>query len=269
MAEMAYDFDDLFHQADNLRNDAQVDKAIAAYQDIATLAEQEGKLAEKARALHMAGVSAKESVADNKGKYYELASNFYSQAVPLYKQANDDEGLGAVYRDMGITADYARDYPVAIYFFQKSIETLERAESYGHLAITYDKLGLHFYKQGRLEEALSHMDKALDLFRRDAHPGFFKATTLYDKARVLFKLKRFDESLDLAQESLSWYEADHDKERYDRRLAQLHSLMSLIYLEQDKKDQSQLHWKKANTLMTNFDPMAVSVLKKDIEELEN
>ncbi len=261
------DFDDLFLQADNLRNNAQVDEAIKAYTDIANLAEQEGKLPEQARATHMAGVSAKESVSPSQGAYYQQAKTFLEQAVKLFQELDDTASLSAVYRDMGIVADYAEDHDQALINFQKSIEHFNQTDDPGGLAITYDKLGLHFMKVGQNEAAIQHIDRALQLFRKDPTAGFFKATTLFDKARVLTKMGQFDQAYDLATESLSWFEADHGETKYDRRLAQLHGLLFLILAKMNRDDEAKKHLQIRDQIMKSFDPLAAAVLQHDLEEL--
>lgn len=263
----AIDFENLFEQANRLRDSARVNEAISVYQDIAGLATENHELFFKARALHLAGVSAREAVKDKNSSYCRDAFTYYRQAEEIYRFLKDSQKLGALYRDMGITADYAADYANAPIYFQKALALLQDAEAFGELAITYDKLGLHFLKLGQLEEAKKFINQALDLLRREPTAGFFRATTLLDLSRVHFKLKQFDRALELAEESLGWYSADHPGKEYTRRLAQLNGLISLIHTELDNQKQAQKYFFKYQALLKTFDPLAAEVLIRDWHEL--
>lgn len=261
------DFDELFLRADNLRNNALVEAAIAAYLEIASLAHEQNESAIEAKAIHHAGISAKEAVTGRETTFYRDALRYYQQAITLFRDLNDTVSEGAVYRDMAIVADYANDPATAIVHFQKSLELLEKADDPGHLAIAYDKLGLHFLKTGNISGAESHIKKALDLFRQDPGAGFFWATTLYDYARVLLVKHDYPMALDRATESLSWFEADHGGEEYQRRRAQLHGLLSIIEAKLSSDKEARRHWKLFESTTADFDPRALQVVRQDLEWL--
>ena len=261
------DFEDLLSQADRLRNNAQVDEAIKAYKEIVSLASDNHENFFRARAFHLAGVSAKEAVLSLDSSYYRDALSFFASAEEIYRTLGDRKMLGALYRDIAICADYAQESRTAVNYFQKAIEMLEPTEFFGELAVTYNKLGLHFYKQNLPEQAVPFIEKALNLFKQDPTAGFFRSTTLLDGARIQFKLGDFEKARDWAEESLGWYVADHPDSDYGRRLAQLHGLLSAIYEElgdKKKSDQSYISYQK---LLKTFDPLAAKVIEKELREL--
>ncbi|MEK7170905.1 MAG: tetratricopeptide repeat protein [Patescibacteria group bacterium] len=261
------DFEDLLAQADRLRDSAQVDEAIDAYKEIVQLATDAHETFFKARAFHLAGVSVKESVISAESSYYRDALNFFAQAQALYQSLGDTQMLGALYRDIAICGDYAGDFQVAINYFQKAIAVLEPTEFFGELAITYDKLGLHFYKLGQLDEAQTFIDRALQLFKKEPTAGFFRATTLLDAAKIQFRLGNFDRAYELAEESLGWFRADHPDANYTRRLAQLFGLLSAIENEQGNQKEAQQYYQQYQDLLKGFDPLATKVIEKDLREL--
>lgn len=260
------DFDSLFTQANFLRDGAKVDQAISAYKDISRLATESHEDSFKAQALHLAGVSAKEAVISLESSYYRDALNFFASAQVLYQSLGDQKMLGALYRDIAICGDYAGDSQTAVTYFQKAIETLEPINAFGELAITYDKLGLHFYKLGQFDEAQKFIAKAMELFRNEPTAGFFRATTLLDSARVYCKLGDFDLALKLATESISWFEAEHPGQNFARRLAQLHGLLTFIYNQLSERKKSETHYQQYQDLLKTFDPLAVKVIERDLAE---
>lgn len=261
------DFEDLLAQADRLRNGAQVDEAIKAYKEIVSLASDNHENFFRARAFHLAGVSAKEAVLSIDSSYYRDALNFFASAEEIYRTLGDRKMLGGLYRDIASCADYANDSQTAVTYFQKAIETLEPTEFFGELAVTYDKLGLHFYKQNLPEQAVPFIEKALNLFKQDPTSGFFRSTTLLDGARIQFKLGNFEKARDWAEESLGWYVADHPDSDYSRRLAQLYGLLSAIYEELGEKKEADKFYMNYQELLKTFDPLAAKVIEKDLREL--
>jgi len=261
------DFEDLLEQADRLRDGAQVTAAISGYLDIAKLATDDHEAGYRARALHLAGLSASLAIKNRTSSYYRDALTYFRQAEELYLALGDRPGLGALHRDMAKAADRAGDYPAALGLFQKAIEELTDTPAFGELAITYDKLGLHYYRLNQLETARKFIAQALKLFTQEPTSGFFRATTLLDSAKVEFRLGQFEKSLDLATESLSWFEAEHPGKNYTQRLAQLYGMIAVIYGELDDRKKSEQFFERYQTLLKNFDPLAIEALEGGLRNL--
>ena len=222
-----------------------------------------------ARAIHLAGVSCKESVADINSSYYRDAKKYFEAAIILFKQLNDTTGLGAVYRDAAMAADYASDSSAALENFQKSIETLNKIkdEAPAELGMTLVKLGLHFYRQNDLTAAEKFVFRGLQYLRQDPTAGFYYATALYERAKLLFKQNKMVESLEQAEESLSWFEADHGAEEYGRRLAQLHGLLAVLSQNLSHTEQAKTYLQEYQHHLGELDPLVAKVLEKDLARL--
>lgn len=265
---MAINFPEQFKKADNLRNGARTAEAVSLYNDIAAAASYEDEPVYEARAFHMAGTTLKATISPNRQSAYQEAVGYFRKALELFQTQGDAVGSAGVLRDLGSAADRAHDFANALLSYQKSISILlENDEAAGELAITYDKLGLHFARQGQFETALTYMDKAMDTFRLSPRSGFFRATTLLDRASVLFKLKRYEDALYVAHESLSWFEADHGKENYDMRLAQLNGLIGLTQQRLGVEKMATRHLKTFELLLKKFDIEAADTLRRELETL--
>lgn len=258
-------FDDLLLQADRLRDSAKTDESVRAYLDITRLASEQHETSYRARAFHMAGVAAMGAVTGKQSSYYRDAKTLYSEAEKLYLQLGDKTGLGSLYRDMGVNADYASDYLNALPYFQKSIALLEVERAYGELAITYDKLGVHFYRLNKLEQAKQHIEKALRLFRQEPTQGFLRATTLLDLSRVLVRLGQLDEAYEQATESLGWFEAEHPGSSYTRRRCQLYGLLTVILSSMHRIKEARRYSLLFEELLAQVDPYSAQVLKAEVQ----
>lgn len=261
------DFAKLFLTADNLRNNGKVDEAIKYYVEIATLATTPAEAYHKAEALHLAGVAAKENVADANSSYLRDGLAFFDQAEAAFKVMDDQSSLGAVYRDRAGIYEQAGQTNEAGRWFQQSLTTFQPLGETEALAISYDKFGLHYYKLGDYTTAENYINQALKILRRHFEAGFFTATALYDLARVKFKQKHFHDAVDLAEESRSWFAADRNDHYYNRRLAQLNGFLSLAYYETADTKNAQAAAQAYKKILPTLDAQAAKVLEKELEEL--
>lgn len=261
------DLEGYFFQADNLRNNAKIDLAISAYRNIAGIAEREGQSEALARALHMAGVSAKISASATDSSYYRDALAYYESAQKVFTQLNDLIGLGAVYRDMGTLHDGVKNYTAAGPCFEKSLEYSARSEDPAQLGITLVKYGLHYMYLSDYPTAEKYMLSGLKELEKAPTAGFYYATALLNLSEVMTHLTQYVEAIDYAEQSLSWFEADHEGETYDRRLAQIHGLLALLKDRVGQGAEAAEHRKKYTELIKNFDPQALRVVQSQLQDL--
>lgn len=261
------DFDNLFAQADRFREGGQVREAIRAYQDIAVLAAEAHEFDNQARALRLAGFSASMAVNGQPNSYYRDATDFYRQAEGLYIGQKNQRQLGVVHRDMAMAADSAADYHLALEKFHQAIEELTDIDAFGELAVTYDKLGVHYLNLGQLEDAKKYIDRALTEFGQEPTSGQFRATTLFDSACIEFKSGQMEAALELALESLSWFEADHPGKNFSVHQAELLGLIAVIYGELADTKQTEKYFERYQRLLKTFDPLAITTIEKKLRSL--
>lgn len=258
------DFERLFLAADNLRNNARVDQAIAAYKEIISLCTQTDEQVHAARAWHQAGVSAAKNILED-GSYYRDAELYFSNAEKIFQALQYQENIGALQRDRAIAADNAGKRTEAQGWFHKSLETLAVANSPAELGMSQIKFGLHLYNQQDYQAAAEQLKNGLKTLEAAPSAGYYFATGLYHLACVKFKLGENTESLELATASLSWFEADHDQHQFEQRTAQLHGLLFVLYYHQGNSSQARKHGQNYQRLLKKFDPLAVKVIEKELE----
>ncbi len=264
---MSHNYQEFFAKADRLRNGGQTDEAVAVYADIATLATEEGETALAARALHGAGNCLKMTIGQGQGSNFQKTIDFFGRALAKYQELSDARGQGAVLRDLGVAADKFGSTSLALESFQKSIEFLSQVEEPAELGITYDKLGLHFTRLGQTDAALPYMNKSLELLRQEPTQGFFRATTLLDRARTYYAQKDFEHALQDALEAKGWFEADHGGDTFEHRQIQVSGLLSLVYDRLGSPKQATAHLGAYNRLIRHVDPAVAATLKGDFEAL--
>jgi tetratricopeptide (TPR) repeat protein len=232
------DYEELFNQADNLRNDAKITEAVKAYSKIVELSESKNETLISARAWHMAGVSASLGVGAE-DEYFRSALASYSHAEKAYASLKDKPGLGALCRDIGVVYLKVKNFTDAKIWLEKSTEILKQTEEYGQLGISYDKLANFFLENGDTSSAMENYSEALKTFDLEPTAGFFRATTFYDYAKAYAKTGDSERATELAEESLSWFMADHAAEKYNYRLAELNGLLSVLYFQLGRNKQAK------------------------------
>jgi len=258
-------FEEALERADILRDNGKAKEAILIYVDIATLAEEEKNHPLAARAFHAAGVAALTTISRNQQSKFHQASEFLSRAYAAFGSANDRLNQGAVLRDIGIAADRVGNTAIALESFQRSLEFLSEAEDVAQLAITSDKLGLHFTRQKQPQVGRPHIEKALELLRQTPTSGFFRATSLFDRSVTQFADHQFDGALADAEEALGWFEADHGAMDYNLRRAQVLALLGLIYQQLGQEKPARQSIDQSSRLLKSFDDDVAAAVTEDIK----
>lgn len=149
-------------------------------------------------------------------KKYDEAENDIN--FVLFKDPNNDRGWGfkgVLYREM-------KKYDESISYLKKAIDLNASAENYSHLAISYGESGnfnkaiellthildkeeqtyyfsargKYYTKSNQLDEALSDLDKAVELDSTNA-------IAMSNRSYVLWKKQRFDKALSSASKSIA------------------------------------------------------------------
>lgn len=259
-------YEEGFERASRLRDNGKVAEAVLLYQDIATLSLEENNSSQAAEALHMAGNAMKMTIGPGEQSKFRSASEFFSRAYALFDSLGDAVSRGAVLRDIGVAADKVGNYAIALESFQRSLELLSETEAPAQLAITYDKLGVHFVRTGQAKQALPYMEKALDLLRQEPTSGFFRATTLLDRAIAYLTAGNVQAALGDAEEALGWFEADHGGPTYNVRRAESAALLALVHEQLGEVKQSRRYLNQSTRLLKSFDNEVAARLKAEIEE---
>lgn len=261
------DFESLLSQANILRNSGKINQAIAAFREISQLANHESEVGVRARALKGAGMSAADSTLDPASSYYRDGLEYFALSEQSFREVGDVVSIGKLYREIATIALNAQDQQVAVRYLQKSVEILEKADVFGELAMTFSKLGLMNEQKGLITEALTFNDKATSYLRRVTNVGFYKAVILFDRAQILTKNNEHHQALELLEESLGWFKADHSQSNYDRFLIRIYGLMSILYPAVADDQSGRKYFALYQELLAKFDPLAAKLVTRDLSAL--
>lgn len=104
------------------------------------------------------------AVYSNKEQTYDMALSYFYRALPLSMELSDYEAIGTVAVNMGEIFLKRNNYDSALYYFNKSLDAYEKAESV-KVAYTLNNIGLVYSRQGDFKRAISIQRQAVERAR--------------------------------------------------------------------------------------------------------
>lgn len=204
------DVQELFKKASDLRNNGKTEEAVKAYQQVIGEALKYDNKELAAEAAHMIGSSY------YIGEQYDLAQDYFLDALEQFKRLNNREGWGATLRDMGMNAQRWGKCEEAKDYFHNSIYQLKQTENWNHIGMTQVKLGLLFSEMNELEKAEQSIKEGLENILKTPD-SFFTSTAFFDLAKLQKKMGKTDEAKESVRKSLAILDKISNREQFQRR----------------------------------------------------
>jgi len=140
---------------------------------------------------------------------YALALDALNQSWNLYKEIQDNSGMGAVLNNMG-TVYWAQGlFSKALEYYKRSLAYKPVEDKYG-IATTLLNIGTIYSTQGNSIKTIEYENQALNLFKEiNYKPGI--ANCLHNLGMTYYEQNDYDRALKLVQESLKINEEIKDK----------------------------------------------------------
>ena len=214
--------EELEKQATTLRNNGQVQQAVAAYTELVARFDKAKDKQRAAQMQHMIGVTYKV------GNHTAQSLQALDAALERYKAAADTVGVGRALRDKGITHQYVKQYQEAKDLLQQSVTVLQSTGDVAELGISEAKVGNLLRQVGVLDKAEAWINRGLETLQTTDH-WFYISTTLLHKAELNLAQHQYTEALAAAEASEKILRDNNGEQEQKRRLAQLWFLKSGIY----------------------------------------
>lgn len=143
-------------QAEKLINTSP-DKAMLILKEILKEIDASGDRQLKAKVLKNLGTT-----------HYHLANymqsmEYYEQALKIYRELDDQEGIGAVLNNTGLLFEKRGDYSLALQRYNEASTLFAKAGNEQKLSISLSNKGNIYYTLGRFDRALDFMGQALKI----------------------------------------------------------------------------------------------------------
>ncbi len=188
--------EELFKQAEKLREAEDLDAATEIYKKVAILAKKERKGWFEAESIHMLGV------VFNQLKNLADALDYLDQAERLFFEQKNLGMVGAVLRDKGMIAINEKNFDKAEQLLKKSIQYLENEKLGGHLGISKVKLGELYLILNKLSDAERFVLEGIDEIK-NTDDQFFESSAYFALAKIQRGQKQNSESQLSARRALN------------------------------------------------------------------
>ncbi len=192
-----------FQEAQKLRNNGKINKAVRLYQKIRnSFLKENPHLATEC--LHMIGVAYYQK------KDFNKAEVSLEEALIEFGKDNNLEFAGFVLRDLGTNARANERYGEAESYLRQSISNLHQVGNKVHEGMSKVKLGRVYADQGKYEEALREIYEGSWLIVTDKEgkeSWFFLSTAFLDRAKVYLQIGNINQAKNDAKESLEMLNA--------------------------------------------------------------
>ncbi|HOI32760.1 MAG: tetratricopeptide repeat protein [Bacteroidales bacterium] len=174
------------------------DKSLKTGQDAVSYAEAEGFQRLKGKVLKSMGISAFQS--DD----YELAFEYYEQALEAYEKADDKASKGAVLNNIGLVYKKMGDSDKALDYYQQAYAIQFEMNDTQAYASTSNNMASLYYQRGELDKAFD-MYYQLQLLFLDMQDSLHYAQVTHNMANVYWQWDQNEKALQLLDEAGSIY----------------------------------------------------------------
>ncbi|MBI4040151.1 tetratricopeptide repeat protein [Candidatus Daviesbacteria bacterium] len=174
--------EELFEEAQRLRNNNQADEAVAKYRQVKQEALKIGNKWLATESQHQSGVALYQV------EKFDEAQELLNEALEEARKLGDQTLVGATLRDLAMVARGQKNLEKAQELYLESMSVLS-----GHLGISQVKYGKTLVEAGKLEDGEKQIRAGLALCIISPDK-FFTHTSYFDLAQVLFKAGKKDEA---------------------------------------------------------------------------
>ncbi len=123
------------------------------------------------------------------------AIELYKQALPVFENAGDKDGVEAIYNNIGIIYGMIGETEKSVEYLEKSAQFASANGNRISEAKTLHNIGYHYEKRSEYDKALDYYFKSLKI-KREFNDKVSEASTLNNIGNIYFYTKLFDKALE-------------------------------------------------------------------------
>ena len=139
-----------------------------------------------------------------KGKY-ELAKDYFEQALPIYEHHRDSAGIGDCINNIGVVHHYLGEYSEAVEYYIKALKIREKilGETNRRVAYSYQNIGNIYNVLGKFGLSLRYSNHALQIQRKLLGDDDLDVASCYNLIGIINnQMGNYDEALGYHQKAL-------------------------------------------------------------------
>ena len=129
---------------------------------------------------------------------------FYESIFPIYEKylAADDERVASLYNNLSLLYQEMNDFEHAVVCLEKALSIVKDKDDIIKVAITHSNLGASLLQLNRTDEALKHLEAALEIFHQFQNKDFHYNAAVAAMGQAYVKLGKLEEARECYLEAL-------------------------------------------------------------------
>ncbi len=121
---------------------------------------------------------------------------FYNSIFPIYEEhlSPEDERVASLYNNMSLLYQEMGDFDMAVACLNHALATMSKKDDEIKIAITHSNLGASLLKLGRVEEAIDHLEAALNIFNKDEEKDFHYNAAMAAMGQAYVSLEQYEKA---------------------------------------------------------------------------
>ena len=176
---------------------------------------------------------------------FASANNLCNTALEISLRIQDITLLGQAYHRLGTTYYLQKDYPNALKFFNKALNSFKGDSLIEEKLKVYNNIALVYLDMGRLQDAYDLLKKSLPI-AREKKLKKIASTILNNLGRICIFQKKYDEATDHLFEALKLKNEIYEQEG----LGVCHLNLGKIFLEKKQYELAEFHLENSEKLLS-------------------
>ena len=195
---------------------------------------------------------------------YEQASDYYRQALALFREIGDRAGEANTLNNLAMVEDRQGRYDRASGYYQQALALFRGIGNRLGEAAILDNLGIVEWRQGRCEQAADHCRRALALFGEIGNP-LGQASALNNLGMVDERLGRYEQASGYHQQALALFRETGD------RAGQAEALSGLgeVCIATSQPGQARCHWREALVIYSSLGTPEASDIRRRLASVRD
>lgn len=181
---------------------------------------------------------------------YRQAQEYYEQALQIYRELDDKEGIGAILNNSGLLYEIQGDQAKALKRYNEASVIFSQLEnSRDKLAISISNIGNTYYTLGRFDKALDYLSQALKI-SEDMSDSLGMAPSYNNIGNIYLSLNEFNSAIQY------YFKAEKIHKKYDdkRKLSTVYNNIGEAYLGLGKIDEA-----------VKYNQLSLEIAKKNMD----
>ncbi|MGM0565411.1 MAG: tetratricopeptide repeat protein [Bacteroidota bacterium] len=194
----------------------------------------------------------------------DSAFQYYAKATDFFLQEGDENGLSAVYNNIGVIHKTLSQYDLALKYFSKAGRLLKKTEADAtSKAALYSNLAGTHYLKSQPEQGLAYLDSAYALIE-EIPENYMKGVIYSNLGKFFTSMERYDKALTMLQNAEEIFSPEKDK----KMTAIVYNNLGEVYREIYNYNRAENYFNKVLEISSsNQDSLSMALAMMNVADI--